>query len=546
MFSPRRILVPSFSHRVEQLEPRRLLAAHIVGDATVYPTIEDAVTAASAGATINVDPGVYNEFVHVDKTLTIRGAQAGVNASDGSRGGADESVVRGEGLSPGERSSAFLIDADNVILDGFTVQDDTSDSLFGAGVVIAPLRSGTHILNNIVQSNVSGLYLANASDAQQAQIRFNLFQSNNNEGNNSGRGIYTDGGVSGGLLTNVWIDSNTFINNTGGAAAAPDFQAAIGLEAQGAGKQFNIAITNNVMRDNGKGVLAFNVTNLDIEGNRITGSIDEGSAALRFEGGNVGVNIACNTITDNHGAAVRISQRFNAPDTGFTINENNFVHNVEGGLIIESGGYDGHLDATGNYWGSSFGPGGDGPGFGDAVDSADADVDFSNWAVAPEDDCAPPLEQVPRSALSDVREDLEAAADASSGGDKDVRKKLNEILDKLESSLSGSFWSDGKHLARKADKFFDLEQDAAKKLMDLLKNKKTFLSKNALRGILTRIADSTQDVVTEAIDGGGDARKLRDAQKELDKAEDELEKAHFDAAIAHLKNAWKKAQEASK
>src|SRR3954469_13526717 len=120
MLVPRRILVPSFSHQFEQLEARRLLAAHIVGDSTVYPTIEDAVTAASPGATINVDAGVYEEFVYVDKALTIRGAQAGVNGVDDSRGGSGESVVRGEGLSPGERSSAFLIDADGVTLDGFT------------------------------------------------------------------------------------------------------------------------------------------------------------------------------------------------------------------------------------------------------------------------------------------------------------------------------------------------------------------------------------------------------------------------------------------
>jgi polygalacturonase len=79
---------------------------------------------------------------------------------------------------------------------------------------------------------VSGLYLANSSDTLQTSIRHNLFQNNNNPGNNSGRGIYTDGGVSGGLLTNVVIDDNTFINNTGGPGASPDFQAAIGLEAQ--------------------------------------------------------------------------------------------------------------------------------------------------------------------------------------------------------------------------------------------------------------------------------------------------------------------------
>ena len=547
MLVPRCIFVPSFPHRVEQLEARRLLAAHIVGDSTVYATIQAAVDAASPGATINVDAGEYDELVTVDKPLVLRGAQAGVDARDDSRGGADETVVRGEDFGGGVRTSSFLLDADGITLDGFTVQDDTSSGTFGAGVVIAPLRSGSTIENNIIQSNVSGLYLANSSNALQTLIRHNLFQNNNNPGNNSGRGIYTDGGVSGGLLTNVVIDDNTFINNTGAPAASPDFQAAIGLEAQTAGKQFDITITNNVMRDNGKGVLAINVDGLDIEMNYISGSIDLGSAALRFEGGNSNVIIDCNTITQNLGAAVRLSNRFTGPDAGFEIMQNNFVKNVEGGLTIEPGGYDGHLNAENNYWGSSFGPGGDGPGFGDAVSIADADVDFSNWLVSPSTDCAPPLGQSPRSQGQDVVEDLENAL-GTGAGDKDTRKKLNEVIDKLDESLDGSLWDDNSHLVKKGDKYFDRQQDAAKKLMDLLKSKRQFFSRHALTGILTRLNAATEDIIDQALDdaSGGDSKKLRDAQKELDKAEDELDKGHFDAAIAHLKNAWKKAQEANK
>src|SRR5438552_18128534 len=80
--------------RIEQLERRQLLAAHIVGDPTVYATIQAAVDAASPNATINVDAGSYEELVTVNKPLTLHGAQAGVDARDDSRGSA-ESVVRG-------------------------------------------------------------------------------------------------------------------------------------------------------------------------------------------------------------------------------------------------------------------------------------------------------------------------------------------------------------------------------------------------------------------------------------------------------------------
>src|SRR5437660_1798423 len=71
--------------RAEPLERRVLLAAHIVGSQTVYPTIQAAVTAASAGATINVDAGTYPELVTVNKTLTINGAMANVDARSNAR-----------------------------------------------------------------------------------------------------------------------------------------------------------------------------------------------------------------------------------------------------------------------------------------------------------------------------------------------------------------------------------------------------------------------------------------------------------------------------
>ncbi len=65
---------------VELLEQRQLLAAHIVGNASVFSTIQAAVDAATPGATITVDPGTYSEMVWIGKSLTLCGAQAGVDA----------------------------------------------------------------------------------------------------------------------------------------------------------------------------------------------------------------------------------------------------------------------------------------------------------------------------------------------------------------------------------------------------------------------------------------------------------------------------------
>src|SRR5581483_10331056 len=165
---------------LESLENRTLFAAHIVSSPTVYPSIQAAVNAATAGAIINVDPGTYPELVTISKTLTIRGAQAGVDARSNTRQAAgSESVLTGANLG-GSISSSFYINANDVTIDGFTVQGNTSASQYDGGIVIAPNIAGTHILNNIVQNNMSGLILSNNSSTDAAVIQHNVFRSNNN------------------------------------------------------------------------------------------------------------------------------------------------------------------------------------------------------------------------------------------------------------------------------------------------------------------------------------------------------------------------------
>src|SRR6476646_9783045 len=84
--------------QLQALEARQLLAAHIVGSTAVYSTIQAAVDAAVAGATITVDAGAYAEKVSITKTLTIKGAQAGNDARQTSRtngAGPNESIITG-------------------------------------------------------------------------------------------------------------------------------------------------------------------------------------------------------------------------------------------------------------------------------------------------------------------------------------------------------------------------------------------------------------------------------------------------------------------
>src|SRR6185503_12299468 len=108
-----------------------------------------------------VADGTYNEQVQIDKTLTLKGAKAGVDAR--TRAAVSESVID-------NACGPVQIMADNVVVDGFTVQGSNLDptafpACFGAGIWTNPAYSGTQgghqILNNIIQNNITGIELDN-------------------------------------------------------------------------------------------------------------------------------------------------------------------------------------------------------------------------------------------------------------------------------------------------------------------------------------------------------------------------------------------------
>ena len=354
------------------MEPRSYLAAHVAGSSTVYSTIQAAVDAAMPGGIVTVDAGTYAEQVTVTKQLTIEGAKTGVDAR--TRATTNESIVGGATYNSNKIAS-FLIYANDVTIDGFSIQGETSQSTTsGAGIVIEPNVAGTHIVNNIIQNNVAGVFLANSSASDPAVFQHNLFQNNNNAGANGGRGIYTDGSLSGGQLTNVLIDANTFINNKGGSGTT-GLEAAVAFEAGTAGEQTNITITNNTFTNNGKSVLFFNTTGVLLQGNTATGAADWYSGSFRFEGNDHNVTIQYNNILNNPGPGVAVdSSGANGDSSGFVVQYNDITNNGTNstytarlGVVYNQTEYDGTFDARNNYWNAASGPSGDGPGTGDGV-----------------------------------------------------------------------------------------------------------------------------------------------------------------------------------
>jgi hypothetical protein len=342
-------------------------------------TIQAAISKASSGDTINVAAGTYPEStspgqpLKIDKTLTLLGAQSGVDAR--SRVGAESTVTNPQGT---------WVAADNVVIDGFTIQGSTNNSFTGYGIWMGG-RSGTQILNNIVQNNIIGIGLSNPTGSPQVLIKHNLIQNNNQTGSASGTGIYSDQFEAQGPVKNVLVFENTFLGNN---------DAGIDISHTDSTQQVSdLEISHNSFNANGRGLVLFDTHNSTIHDNTITNSTTALSAAIRIFDNNSNLSIMDNDLTNGAGRAIRISD-IDAVDPGTPNPSSNVVINynnigtvgsasfVDEGLRVEPLGHVGTVNAECNWWGSPTGPTNPGnpSGLGEEVVG---DADFTPWLNAP-------------------------------------------------------------------------------------------------------------------------------------------------------------------
>ena len=339
-----------------------------INTAESFPTIQAAINDADTvnGHTIRANPGTYAELVTVNKSLIIEGAKHDVDARRTAiRTGlpAVESVVTGNA-----GTTSFYVTANNVTIDGFTIQDNTNVNQFGGGIFLAPNTSGHTIENNIIQNNIIGIQLGSDSTT----IRQNLFRNNNNAGAGSGNAIYTDQFVSGGTLTTITIDNNTFTGNA---------SASVSLSSTAAASQSGITISNNIMTSSGNAIFAGYVSTLSITRNTITGSTASQVA--------LGASVNGATITENfiESGATRGIRVFDTGNQSITANCNSIKNNPTAGIEVDAGSYTGTLDAKRNFWGSPTGP--NTPknpgGTGDKIIDPDNVVQFSPFITSATD-----------------------------------------------------------------------------------------------------------------------------------------------------------------
>ena len=332
-------------------------------------TIHAAIMKAAAGDTVSVAAGMYTEAgalpLLVNKTLTLLGAQAGVDAR--TRMGPESVVADPDGTS---------VSASNVVIDGFTFQDSTNAAFTGFGIDLNPGVSGTQIVNNIFQNNIAGIGISNAGPSQ-LLIRHNLFQNDNDTGGASGDGIYTDQFVGGTTVTNVLVEENTFKGNNDSGIDLSNTDSSMGSGV------FNIEVRNNSFDMNGRAFDIFNTHMMMFHDNSVTNSTLGGSAALRIFDFNSDITIVNNNLAGGVGDGIHLSNlAILGPSSNVRINFNNITPFALDGLLVDAMSHVGTVDATCNWWGSATGPTNPGNpgGTGEAVVG---DANFDPWFIGP-------------------------------------------------------------------------------------------------------------------------------------------------------------------
>ncbi len=313
-----------------------------------YSTIQGAIDEADAGDTIVAAAGTYNERVNIDKSLTLKGANAGIPATE-ARG--PESIINPQGLG---LDFGVLIDGvgTTATIDGFTVENYERAGILAGAFSLDNDPDVVHILNNIItepigQHNNNCIQVGDGTTG--TVIGNEVIGANLESPDWSGSGILVAGS------SDVLVSDNYVHDCEGG------IQIAGYIEYHDAPAEDNL-IENNILEDNETGI-----------------SVQQKS---------VNTIVRYNEVMDNNEGiavmAIDYSWEHSSP-SGTEIRCNKISGNSDYGVLSSIWESDGiitspeQVDARYNWWGDASGPSGEGGGTGDAVSES---VDFFPWLLS--------------------------------------------------------------------------------------------------------------------------------------------------------------------
>ncbi len=179
-----------------------------------FTSIGAAVGAAAAGDTVQVLQGTYNENVVVQESITLIGPNTGQSAGLHSETRSPEAVIVG----------GIMVDADNVTIDGFTINGGANFAGEASGIFLASGASEVTIENNIITGTGAGRGILSAfnGDNDNLVVADNnighwttaIFNQSNTNVDVTGNYIHDNfGGVANDFVADLLIQGNLFANN---------------------------------------------------------------------------------------------------------------------------------------------------------------------------------------------------------------------------------------------------------------------------------------------------------------------------------------------
>ena len=378
-------------YAVDILRPSSYIHPAQINDTDLfYPTIQDAIDAAVAYDTINVDDGTYTEQLVIDVSgLTVQAASSPVIDGGGMLGpgvhitAADVTfqgfTVTDFTCTPTSGIGAILVEGDGAIIDDNEIYDITSTTEDPAGIGIDVHASNVEVTINIVH-DVGSIGIRVRHDWDTAPTVSNNVLLEENE-------VYRT--ANSGVLVTGYAKGVTIRENEIYESLEPTpYSLFVHYGAE------DVLIEDNIIRDPYDSIYGHNVVlagcdNVTISGNAITGATSGKSIYLLSDYSpwvdaellSTNVNITNNDIQNGKWGVRIVNAGATDPSqmaATTTINFNNISGNSDYGV---ENTIDTPVDATYNWWGHATGadhtsnPHGTGGG-GDTVSD---NVDFIPW-----------------------------------------------------------------------------------------------------------------------------------------------------------------------